>query len=145
MDMKTLQVWTDGGARGNPGPAGIGVHIVTLGKVMADLSEYVGIKTNNQAEYLALTIGLQWLTAHFDPSTVALELFTDSELLAYQIQGRYKVKNHDLRLLYDQAKQALEALSNHTITPIRREKNQIADRLVNEAIDAETEKKAEKI
>lgn len=142
-------MWTDGGARGNPGPAGIGVRLMAVetadneAQTIAELSESIGHTTNNQAEYRALLAGLEWLTRfaiqqQVDLSEIRLDVYTDSELMAYQIQGRYKVKNLDLKPVYDQCTHILSKLKEYTITPIPRAKNQVADKLVNEAIDAAT-------
>ncbi len=147
--MTEYLIWTDGGARGNPGPAGIGVYIqAEVGeggepRTVAELSEYIGTATNNQAEYRALLAALaelnQRITADNEtPLNASVQLFTDSELMAYQIQGRYRVKNAELQPLYQQARDILATYGRFTITPVRREKNQVADRLVNQAIDAAT-------
>lgn len=143
-----LAFWTDGGARGNPGPAGIGVRVATYDVAsdtivaeIAQLSEAIGETTNNQAEYRALLLALSWLDHYcqeqaLDPRSMIVRFYTDSELMAYQIQGKYKVKNIELKPLYDQAMSQLSQYGQWTITPIRRQYNQVADRLVNEAIDA---------
>ena len=141
-----LSIWTDGGARNNPGPAGVGAVIarpVESGshETLVEVSEFIGQTTNNQAEYRALLAALEaarhYLTTHGqDPTKADLHIYTDSELMAYQIQGRYKVKNAELRPVYDEAIQRLSQFGNFTITPIRREQNQRADMLVNQAIDA---------
>lgn len=151
MSLKqTLAIWTDGGARGNPGPAGIGVRIARVEPVSEDIisiieelaaiSTSIGETTNNQAEYLALLHGLRYLQNYLGQhqagqAGTALICYTDSELLAYQIQGKYKVKNELLKPLHQEAINLLGQYSNWKIIPIRREKNQVADRLVNEAID----------
>jgi ribonuclease HI len=148
QQKQQITIWTDGGARGNPGPAGIGVRIIWSEPLnpesvqpIAELAEYIGETTNNQAEYRALLRGLEWLRnwlvkeAHKDPATIKLHLFTDSELMAYQIQGRYKVKNADLRPHFEQITRDLAVFAGYVITPIPRAQNQIADKLVNQAID----------
>lgn len=142
---RLFKIWTDGGARGNPGPAGIGVRILEIDsnnqeQPVAELSQYLGTATNNQAEYQALIEGLRWLVDSLETvgqsiNMVKLELYTDSELMAYQIQGRYRVKNAELRPLYDQVIGQLQVFKSYVIEPIRREKNQVADKLVNQAID----------
>jgi ribonuclease HI len=141
-------IWTDGGARNNPGPAGVGAVIATgslteydAAAVVSTISEYIGQTTNNQAEYKAMIVGLEWLTNYLTEreqplNTVKVSLITDSELMAYQIQGRYKVKNGDLQPLHGRAISLLQAFAGYAITPVRREKNQIADKLVNQAIDS---------
>lgn len=145
MASNALAIWTDGGARGNPGPAGIGVRIASVdpvsGEVLEDvaqLSEAIGETTNNQAEYRALVLALDWLAAHADQVApdATLTFYTDSELMAYQIQGKYRVKNEELKPLYERVISMLRHYANWSIMPVRREKNQVADRLVNQAIDA---------
>lgn len=129
-------IWTDGGARGNPGPAGIGARITQNDQVLAELSDYIGKATNNQAEYQALLRALEWLVNHIEStSSYQVQVLTDSELMAYQIQGRYRVKNTDLQPIYHQVMRRLNQFSGYTIIPVSREKNQLADRLVNQAID----------
>lgn len=146
--QETIFIWTDGGARGNPGPAGIGAVIAKssnqpLGKqeTIGEIARYIGETTNNQAEYRALVAALEWVNAYLAgvgqlPAQVALYIYTDSELLAYQLQGRYKVKNGELKPLFDHIQSTLKPFGAVTIQPISREKNQVADRLVNKAIDA---------
>jgi ribonuclease HI len=143
-----IALWTDGGARGNPGPAAIGGVIAAVAAdfdpqtptekdVLATYSKYIGSTTNNQAEYQALEMGLEQIAQiNQNPNDIILKLFTDSELMAYQIQGKYKVKNAELKPLYERITQILSQYKSYTITPIRREKNQQADKLVNEALDA---------
>lgn len=144
--IEELTIWTDGGARNNPGPAGIGALITIPSKdgkptVLAEISQYIGQTTNNQAEYQALLTALHWVEGYLTGQkrslkTAKLTLFTDSELLAYQVRGRYRIKNGGLRPYYDDVMELLKQFAAYTITPIRREKNQVADRLVNAAIDA---------
>lgn len=140
-----MSIWTDGGARGNPGPAGIGFKIDRdvegQSSVVAQEGRFIGIATNNQAEYRALLEALDWLigycSAHkINPSAVELQLTTDSELMAYQLSGRYKVKNSDLITLYNEVNNRLTNFAGFNIKPVRREYNQVADRLVNQAIDS---------
>ncbi len=157
--IQSFKIWTDGGARGNPGPAAIGGLIVELPSqltaegqqgqsdgqdrpvVLYELSRSIGETTNNQAEYQALVQSLEWLQAfHHDHnlnlSQSQVSLLTDSELMAYQIQGRYKVKNAELRPLYQRAIDILGQFAHYTIEPIPRAQNQVADRLVNQALDS---------
>lgn len=127
-------VHVDGGARGNPGPAGVGVVVSDPDGIELDRANaYIGETTNNVAEYRALILGIERaaaLGAH------AVEIVNDSELVARQLTGQYKVKKEDLRLLHAQASQALGAFDRWTIRSVPREKNEVADELVNEAIDA---------
>lgn len=128
-----LILHTDGGARGNPGPAGIGVAITgQSGEVIKEVSEYIGETTNNQAEYRALIRGLEE-AKKLGAETV--QAFMDSELIVKQIKGEYKVKNPDLAPLFVKVYNFSQQFKKVTVTHVRREKNAEADRLVNEAID----------
>jgi ribonuclease HI len=123
----------DGGARGNPGPAGFGVLVQdAAGAVLAELSEFLGIRTNNYAEYSGLLASLDYAVANKHPR---LKVTSDSELMVKQIQGRYQVKSPDLKLLFDQAKKKIAQLDGFEITHALRHKNKDADRLANEAMD----------
>jgi probable phosphoglycerate mutase len=123
----------DGGARGNPGPAGYGALIQAAdGSVLARLSEFLGIRTNNFAEYSGLLGCLQFALDHGYPR---LRVVSDSELMVKQIQGRYKVKSPDLKPLYDEARRRIAKLEGFEITHALRHKNKDADRLANEAMD----------
>jgi len=124
---------SDGGARGNPGPAGYGVVIKdNTGKKVAVLSEYLGHQTNNFAEYQGLIAALEY-AVHHGPK--ALRLVSDSELMVKQIKGIYKVKNETLQELHARAKQLIAKLEWFSIDHALREHNQEADRLANEAMD----------
>ena len=124
---------SDGGARGNPGPAGYGVVIKdNTGKKVAALSEYLGHQTNNFAEYQGLIAALEY-AVHHGPK--ALRLVSDSELMVKQIKGIYKVKNETLQELHARAKQLIAKLDWFSIDHALREHNQEADRLANEAMD----------
>ena len=125
---------TDGGARGNPGPAGYGVVIKDQdGKKVAGLSEYLGHQTNNFAEYSALLAALRYAVEH---GPKALKVISDSELLVKQIKGQYKVKNLALQELHRTAKDLISKLEWFSIEHSFREQNQEADRLANEAMDS---------
>src|ERR1700686_1674755 len=124
---------SDGGARGNPGPAGYGVVIQDeAGRKVAALSEYLGHQTNNFAEYQGLIAALEYAIKH---GPKALKVISDSELLVRQIKGIYKVKNAVLQDLYGRAKQLIAQLEWFSIGHALREHNQEADRLANEAMD----------
>ena len=124
---------SDGGARGNPGPAGYGVVIQDQsGKKVAALSEYLGHQTNNFAEYQGLIAALEYAVTH---GPKALKMISDSELLVRQIQGVYKVKNPTLQDLHGRAKELIAQLDWFQIGHALREHNQEADRLANEAMD----------
>src|ERR1700733_14023431 len=123
----------DGGARGNPGPAGFGALIQdTNGHVLAELSEFLGIQTNNFAEYSGLLASLDYALAH---GHRRLRVVSDSELMVKQIQGKYQVKSPGLRPLYEQAKKKIAQLEGFEIVHALRHKNKDADRLANEAMD----------
>jgi ribonuclease HI len=124
---------SDGGARGNPGPAGYGVVIQDeSGKTVAHLSEYLGHQTNNFAEYQGLIAALEYAIQH---GPKALKLISDSELLVRQIKGIYKVKNAVLQDLHGRAKELIAQLDWFQIGHALREHNRDADRLANEAMD----------
>src|SRR5712692_1114104 len=123
----------DGGARGNPGPAGYGVLIQDeSGRKVAALSEYLGHQTNNFAEYQGLIAALEYALQH---GPKALKLISDSELLVRQIKGIYKVKNPTLQDLHRRAKELIAQLDWFSIGHALREHNRDADRLANEAMD----------
>jgi len=123
----------DGGARGNPGPAGYGVVIKNeKGEKVAALSEYLGHQTNNFAEYQGLIAALEYAVEH---GPKALKVISDSELLVRQIKGIYKVKNATLRDLHARAKELIAQLEWFSIGHALRENNQEADRLANAAMD----------
>jgi ribonuclease HI len=124
---------SDGGARGNPGPAGYGVVIQDQsGRKVAHLSEYLGHQTNNFAEYQGLIAALEYAVQH---GPKALKLISDSELLVRQIKGIYKVKNAALKDLHGRAKDLIAQLEWFSIGHALREHNRDADRLANEAMD----------
>jgi ribonuclease HI len=123
----------DGGARGNPGPAGYGVAIQDeTGHPVAELSEYLGHRTNNYAEYQGLLAALHYAAENH---IKALRVVSDSELMVRQMKGIYKVRNPDLRRLYDEAQQLVRRLEHFEIRHAMREQNKTADRLANEAMD----------
>jgi ribonuclease HI len=123
----------DGGARGNPGPAGYGVAIQdATGHPVAELSEYLGHHTNNYAEYQGLIAALRYAAEH---QVKALKVISDSELMVRQMKGIYKVRHPELRKLYDEAQQLARQLEHFEIRHAMREHNQTADRLANEAMD----------
>ncbi|MFY9742220.1 MAG: ribonuclease HI family protein [Candidatus Sulfotelmatobacter sp.] len=131
-----LVAHSDGGARGNPGPAGYGVVIEDQsGRKVAQLSEYLGHQTNNFAEYQGLIAALEYALQH---GPKALKLISDSELLVRQIKGIYKVKNLALKDLHARAQELIAQLEWFSIGHALREHNQEADRLANEAMDKGT-------
>ena len=128
-------LFTDGGARGNPGPAGIGYVLTLENGSTIEKNAYIGEATNNQSEYKALVAGLELAKSE---GVTELSCFLDSELVVKQMQGKYKVKNADLKLLLDRARAIAVGIGEVSYGHVRREKNKIADRLVNEAIDAKS-------
>ena len=123
----------DGGARGNPGPAAYGVVVRdSKGAVLAELSDYLGLQTNNYAEYSGLLAALDYAVRQQYPS---LKIFSDSELLVRQMQGRYKVNNSTLQELFARAKSLVRKLEFFEIEHVLRERNKEADRLVNQVLD----------
>lgn len=130
--MNKIITYTDGGARNNPGPAGIGVVLYDENKKIIEThKEYIGEATNNQAEYRALVKALE-LAEKYSPR--AIECFLDSELVVKQLNKEYKVKDPSLQVLYNQILD-LAIFKNISFKHVRREQNKLADKLVNEAID----------
>jgi ribonuclease HI len=126
---------TDGGARGNPGPAAYAYVLEAPdGTVLAAHGEAIGVATNNVAEYRALVAGLE-KAAELGVSD--LEVISDSELMVKQMRGEYRVKNEALRDLSQRASRLARDVGSVTYTAVRREQNKLADQLVNEALDAE--------
>jgi ribonuclease HI len=129
----------DGGARGNPGPAGYGVHLEErvegedAVRQTAELFGYLGTTTNNIAEYAALLALLEYAVP-LKPA--ALEIFSDSELLVRQMEGRYRVKDARLRVLHAAARRLAGTIENITLRHVRREENRAADALANHAMDS---------
>jgi ribonuclease H / adenosylcobalamin/alpha-ribazole phosphatase len=125
---------TDGGARGNPGPAAYGYVLeADDGTILAAHGETIGVATNNVAEYRALIAGLEKAV---EVGVDQLEVVSDSELLVKQMMGEYRVKNENLRPLAVQASRLARQVGRVRWTSVRREHNELADRLVNEALDA---------
>jgi ribonuclease HI len=124
----------DGGARGNPGPAAYGVIVRDAkGEVVAELSDYLGIQTNNYAEYSGLLAALDFAVRE---KHLSLKVLSDSELLVRQMQGRYKVKSPGLIDLYDRARALVRKLEHFSIDHVLRQYNKDADALVNQVLDS---------
>jgi len=127
-------IHTDGGARGNPGPAGIGVVIKDAsGDVVAEVAEGIGVTTNNIAEYKALIAGLE--LGHAKGFT-EVDVFMDSELVVSQVKGEWKIKSEGLRPLAVQARKLIGRFDKWTLQHVRRERNADADKLANQGMDA---------
>jgi ribonuclease HI len=122
----------DGGSRGNPGPAGYGVHITRDDGSVVELRESIGVATNNVAEYNGLLAALRWAVDH---EIATLLVRADSELMVKQMLGVYRVKNSGLQPLYEEAQSLVRRIGRVKFEHVRRELNQDADRLANEAMD----------
>jgi ribonuclease HI len=135
MVYSKITFFTDGGARGNPGPAAAGAYSPELG----EYKRYLGVATNNQAEYMAIILALEaahtYQQQHVELQTI--QFFMDSELAVKQLNREYKVKDPQLQKLFVQVWNAMQSFKAVTFTHVRRERNKEADRLVNEAIDEE--------
>ena len=129
---KTTEVYIDGASRGNPGESGIGVLVIRPDGTREEIREYIGRGTNNEAEYKALIRALVYLVAEGGPE---VKIHTDSQLVASQMNGLWKVKDSKLRILRSEAKKLASSLPALEIEYIPRENNAEADSLANEAID----------
>ncbi|HLB59185.1 MAG TPA: ribonuclease HI family protein [Bdellovibrionota bacterium] len=135
-EIPELSLYTDGASRGNPGEGGAGVVLVDHnGREVTTLSRYLGLVTNNAAEYHALLLGLKEAQSLH---TRRLKVFMDSELVVKQLKGEYKIKNSNLLPLYDLAQEAISYFESVEFFHIPREKNYRADTLANRAIDEHT-------
>lgn len=136
--MQKMTVFTDGGARGNPGPAAIGVQILDSERaVVGELSETIGEATNNVAEYTAVKRALEHLPALVaDSLGVQVAFFLDSQLVERQLTGAYKIKDVNLKVLAEAIKTLERNFASVSYTHVPRAENKEADRLVNEALDA---------
>lgn len=132
--MKTIKLYTDGGARSNPGPAATGVVIKDgKDKILKTATKYLGKATNNQAEYEALLQGLEVVSQSFEGADV--KVFMDSELIIKQMLGEYRVKDVELKKIHTKVVAVVKTLGNVSFKHIRREKNTEADALVNQTLD----------
>jgi ribonuclease HI len=128
-------LFTDGGSRGNPGPAATGIVIVDMeDNVVKKSSNYLGITTNNQAEYQALCEGLQLALSL---GVKELSVYMDSELIIKQINGFYKIKNADLKPHYDKVQNLVKEFTKITFTHVPRAMNKLADEMVNKCLDSQ--------
>lgn len=126
------KLFTDGGSRGNPGHAAIGFALFKDEEAMEVFGQYIGIATNNVAEYKALEAGLERLKKE---GASEIAVYMDSELVVKQIKGEYKVKNTELKQEYSKIKALLESFKKYSINYVPREHNKIADKQVNLALD----------
>jgi ribonuclease HI len=138
-----ITAYCDGGSRGNPGPSGYGVSIEdAAGRPIADLNEFLGVKTNNFAEYSGLLAALEYALSHGHPR---LRVVADSELMVKQMKGQYRVNSPDLRPLWEEAKRRAARLERFEIQHVLRGKNKRADALANQAMDRGTGKTVKEI
>ncbi|PJE58794.1 MAG: hypothetical protein COU83_01940 [Candidatus Portnoybacteria bacterium CG10_big_fil_rev_8_21_14_0_10_40_22] len=142
--MQTIKIYTDGGARGNPGPAGIGAVFMNVdGAIIKKYSEFIGKSTNNQAEYRAVIFALKKVKVLFGKQKtkqLGLEFYLDSELVVKQMRGEYRIKEKDLQPLFCDVWNLKIDFGAVEFFSIAREQNKEADKLVNEAIDGEISK-----
>jgi ribonuclease HI len=131
--MKAVTIYTDGASRGNPGDAGIGVVVAAEdGTILREIGEYIGKTTNNVAEYSALIRGLR---EAIDLGADAINISTDSQLMAFQLTGIYKVKSPNLKPFYQEAINLLQRFRKVSISHVVRDLNKRADQLANEGIN----------
>ncbi|MDD5605923.1 MAG: ribonuclease HI family protein [Patescibacteria group bacterium] len=134
--MKTIKLYTDGGARGNPGPAATGVVITNeVGEILKTATKFLGTATNNQAEYEAL---LQGLREAQEFRATKVQAFLDSELIVKQLKGEYRVKDTTLKVLHGRAQKLISVFTQIEFHHIRRLRNSAADALVNQTLDKHT-------
>jgi ribonuclease HI len=136
--LPTAIAYIDGGARGNPGPAAYGVVMRSPEGKTQELGKYLGIQTNNFAEYSGLLAALEFA---LQQNFAGLKVFSDSELLVKQMKGQYRVKHPGLKTLFDRAKEMTDQLRSFSIHHVLRAQNKDADRLVNEVLDREATRK----
>lgn len=138
--MTKILAYLDGGSRGNPGPAAIGVAIFSeKNQLLKKYSEHIGNATNNEAEYRSVIFSLEKIKKLFGKKKIEnmrLEIYTDSELLAQQLNGRYKILDSDIQALFLKAWNLKVDYGQVRFNLIPREQNQLADSLVNQALDA---------
>lgn len=136
--MKKLIVYTDGASRGNPGPASYGFTVADgNGKLLHEEGEYIGTTTNNVAEYTAVLEAFKLLKEKYQENgPLVIELFADSKLVAEQLSGRYKIKHPNLKPIFGQIKVLEMEFGSVLYTHVPREKNTLADRLANKALDS---------
>ena len=132
--MKKMKLHTDGGARGNPGPGAGGIVLLNeKGSVVKEKGAFFGVCTNNEAEYKALIFGLE---AALGTSATEISVYLDSLLVVEQLNGNYKVKNQNLKKLWEEVQDLVKAFNKVEFVHVRRENNAHADKLVNKVLDA---------
>ncbi len=136
LRVQYWKLYVDGASRNNPGPSGAGIYIIKNDLPFARKSFYLGLKTNNQAEYLALLLGLYILKPHLEKDDL-VEIISDSQLLVKQVSGEYKIKHPDLQPLNRAVRRFLAGV-NYDIAHVMREDNTQADELANHGIDSRT-------
>lgn len=129
-----IKVYTDGGSRGNPGNSACAFVIYESGSVLHQDRFFIGINTNNQAEYHALLFALKYLN---QKGISDADFFSDSELMVKQIKGIYKVKDLGIQKVFNDVKNEISKMTKFSITHVRREENKLADQLVNKCLDEE--------
>jgi ribonuclease HI len=127
-------IYCDGGSRGNPGPSGSGAVIFKNKEIVSQISEYIGVQTNNYAEYSSLLFSLQECIK-LGINETKIDIFMDSKLVVEQVNKRWKVKSDNIKILYSQIMELLKTFSNTSITHIPRKLNSIADSLANKAMN----------
>lgn len=130
---QSIEIFTDGGSRGNPGPSGGGYAIFKAGELVAEGAHFYGHKTNNQAEYLALRDALRRAYELYADQKIVC--YMDSKLAVEQVNGRWKVKSENVKPLFEEVRRIADQFENFSIKHVRREQNTVADRLANEAMD----------
>lgn len=134
MANKTIKIFCDGGSRGNPGPSAAGVVFLTTDDVvLAEYNEYLGIQTNNYAEYSAVLLGIE-KSSDFEHEK--LEFYLDSQLVERQLNGLYKVKNANIKPIFEKIQSLITGM-NITFTHVYREDNKLADEQVNICLDSQ--------
>lgn len=136
MAKKKIKIYSDGGARGNPGPAAAAFLVIDNGKVLHKGSEFLGNNTNNFAEYTGVLIAFKWLLDNLKNEELSIDYYLDSELVVMQLSGRYKIKSNNIKPLI----QKIKILENKLKMDIKyhyipREKNKLADHLVNKKLN----------
>jgi len=138
--MKKLDIYIDGGSRGNPGPSAIGVVFFEGKKVLKEYSHYLGKASNNEAEYQALIFALKKAKSYFGKKKVKdlpIEIFSDSKLLVKQMKGEYKIKEPNIQKLFIEAWNLKIDFKKLKFTLVSRDENKRADRLVNQELDSQ--------